>query len=443
MTTAPGTTELGLAEDSIIGAILLTGGRILDDLTLTPADFWSTRAATCYDLATTLHRAGKPADLVTITDAAKQDPATARAIDTAWLMECTDRTPTAASATYYADIVHTEALRRRMRTAAQKIHQLADETPNPNDAIDTARATLDAITTHTAASLETFGDIIDQTIDTLTDPPTNAPTPWTSLNRIIDGFQPGRLYIVGARPGVGKSVFALQAALQLCGHGPIAYSSLEMSARELTIRAFAYDCKIDIARLMRHNLGDNDWAKISDRRGVFDNMPLYIDDTAGRTITDIRTHVRNVTRRGELAGIVVDYLQLISGDRGTQDGRYEITTEVSRQLKLMAKEFRVPVIALSQLNRGSSQRVDKRPAITDLRESGAIEQDADVVILLHRSEVPEEAHEMQMIVAKNRHGPQGVAEFDFYGHYSEIREKSRYPVAGVGYGNPFADRQGG
>lgn len=427
--------ELTTAEDSVIGAILLTGGKALDELTLTHGDFWTTRAGAAYEVATRLRRQGKPADVVTVSTEAKADPATARLIEDSWLHHVAQTTPTAANVGYYAEIVQTEALRRRMREAAQKVHQLADH-PDPTIIVDSARAAVDQAAFAVPSKLIRFGELMDQTIDDLSKPPDFAPGPWASLNRIIDGFRPGCVYIVGARPGVGKTVFALQLALKMTQHGAVAFSSLEMSSHELVIRALAQDLRIDVSRLMRHNLTESDWGKVSERRAKFDQLPLHIDDVSARSISDIRNHVRDVARTGKMSAVVVDYLQLISAPRGTRMDRYEIVTDVSRELKLLAKEFRVPVIALSQLNRASAGRADGKPTITDLRESGAIEQDADVVILLHRDLAdPLTAHQMTMIVAKNRHGESHSVDVEFMGRYSQIREIYTGPMPGIG--NPF------
>jgi replicative DNA helicase len=265
------------------------------------------------------------------------------------------------------------------------------------------------------------------------------PTVWPSLNELIDGFRPGCVYVFGARPGIGKTVAALQAALGLCRYGAVAFSSLEMSATELQMRAISYDLKINITRLMRRQLSDSDWQKIANRRAAWSDTPIYIDDNSSRSIAQIKQHARNVSRKGKLVAVVVDYLQLISAPRGFKGSRYEVVSDVSRELKLMAKELNVPVIACAQLNREGASRADNRPTVTDLRDSGAIEQDADVVVLLHRDTAPEKAWEMSMLVAKNRHGPHGHADFHFFGQYSEIREKTWSPTGAI-QGNPGMDK---
>jgi replicative DNA helicase len=222
---------------------------------------------------------------------------------------------------------------------------------------------------------------------------------------------------------VGKSVIALQLAKALTAKGAVAFSSLEMSEADVQIRAVAADLRIDLARLMKRDLLATDWAKIRDRRAAWQNVPLYIDDNSGVTLTDIKRFARSVNRRQPLAGLVVDYLQLMAQPAGDKRPRHEFVADMSRQLKILAMEMHIPVIALSQLNRGSTQRQDNMPQISDLRESGAVEQDADVVILLHREIMGETSGDLSMLIAKQRNGPTGFAALDFWGHYSMALDK--------------------
>jgi replicative DNA helicase len=255
------------------------------------------------------------------------------------------------------------------------------------------------------------------------------PTPWDAVNRIIGGLRPGALYVVGARPSVGKSVIALNLAKGLTAHGSVAFSSLEMSNNDVQIRAVSADLHIDVGRLIERDLTPGDWAKIRDRRAAWDSVPLFVDDRSGVTITDIKRFARSVNRRQPLAGVVVDYLQLMSQPPGDKRPRQEFVADLSRQLKIMAMDMQVPVIALSQLNRASEQRQDKMPTIADLRESGAIEQDADVVMLLHREIMGANIGDLSVLVAKNRHGATGLADLDFWGMYSQALDKGITPAA--------------
>jgi replicative DNA helicase len=430
--------ELAMAEDSVIGAVLLTDGRILDDLDLTGLDFHSAQAGFVYDAALKLRRDGKSIDLVTLLAGAKSDD-TGRLVDPSWLHECATRTPSPSSAPFYAEIVQEHALRRRLRVAASEVMDLANEPGDPVGIVDAARAAVERAGNVKVSGVPAFGDLVDDTLDSLEKPPVFVPTVWASLNELIDGFRPGCVYVFGARPGIGKTVAALQAALGLSRFGAVAFSSLEMSATELQMRAISYDLHINITKLMRRKLDESDWQRIAQKRAAWGDTPIYIDDNSSRTIAQIKQHARNVSRKGKLVAVVVDYLQLISAPRGFKGSRYEVVSDVSRELKLMAKDLRVPVIACAQLNREGASRSDSRPTVTDLRDSGAIEQDADVVILLHRDTAPEKAWEMSMLVAKNRHGPHGHADFHFYGQFSEIREKPWSPTGAI-QGNPGMDK---
>jgi replicative DNA helicase len=418
-------TDPTQAEDAIVGAILLTSGAILDDTEINPGDFASTRAAAVVELAHTLRRTGRPVDPVTLADAADQTQK--RMLDTMWLHACLQATPSAASAEFYADIVGKEATRRRLRQAAASVADLADTTEDVDAAVDGARALIDGAARIDTSRVAAMGDSIDATLDALEGAQTAYPTPWPSLTRAIIGFEPGRLYTVGARPGVGKTVLGLQVALHLAtGGGNVVYASMEMRTHELHLRTLSLDQKIDITRLLRHQLQPSDWEKIARRRDWLGSVPLFVDDRPHLTMPMIRQHARSVARKGKLFGVVVDYLQLVSAPRGQErKSRYEVVSDTSRELKLLANELNVPVVALAQLNRGAEQRgPEQPPKVSDLRDSGAIEQDSDVVILMHRDmSSPEKAHELSMFVGKNRHGPTAVLNFDFYGHYSEIREK--------------------
>jgi replicative DNA helicase len=281
-----------------------------------------------------------------------------------------------------------------------------------------------------------FGRTIDDTLSNLETPPVHMKSPWPMLDGMINGFAPGRLYIMGARPGVGKSVAALQIALELTRHGAVAFSSLEMTNGELQTRAIAQSLRINVGRLMMGRANADDWQKIARKRAAWIDLPLFIDDRSAVTMAQVKQHARNVNRQRKLAAVVVDYLQLISAPRGARMSRYELVSEISRELKLMAKELNVPVIALSQLNR----ETDGLPKLKDLRESGSLEQDADVVLFLHR-EMQEASQDLTMIVAKNRHGVCGSVDLTFLGQFSAITQPAleQEPEPNPMLGNPAID----
>jgi replicative DNA helicase len=251
-------------------------------------------------------------------------------------------------------------------------------------------------------------------------------SPWPLLNEILAGFRPGALYIIGARPGIGKTIVGLQIAWHLSKQGPVSFHSLEMGKAELYNRIISMEAEVYIGNIEKGNLKDIDWDKIARVREKITSHQLAIHDKSGQTLMQIRALANSVKGNGKLTAIVVDYLGLI---QDTEKGRkrYEMITDISIGLKNLARDLDVPVIALAQLNRGPEQRRDARPDLADLRDSGGIEQDADAVILLHRESLDEDQFEWQkswmiMKVAKNRQGGLGEIGLKFEGHLSRVVE---------------------
>jgi len=263
-------------------------------------------------------------------------------------------------------------------------------------------------------------------MDELDKPKEYAKSPWPSLNELIVGFKPGALYIIGARPGIGKTVVGLQIAWELSKTGAVSFHSLEMSKAELFNRIISMEAEVFIGNINKGGLKDHDWDKIAKMKQRSANHRLAIHDKSGQTLHQIRAMATSVKNQGQLQAVVVDYLGLI---QDTMQGRkrYEMITDISIGLKNLARDLNVPVIALAQLNRGPEQRKDAEPDLADLRDSGGIEQDADVVILLHRRMREQDKYEWQksgmiMKVAKNRHGATGEAGLIFEGHLSRVVE---------------------
>lgn len=416
--------ELHDAELSLLGAALLTHGRDLDTLDFDPADFRHPSMEATWRAVEDLTAAGTPVDFATVWDTLQRSGAR---VDPAMLHRAVEVAPSGASAPHFARIVSEHAARRRLRAAAAQIAALADEPGDVPAILEDARSRLDAAThlTHTATPVEFVADTMAGTLSRLDEAQTFTPTPWESLNEIIGGWRPGALYTIGARPGVGKSVVGVQAGLDLARHGGVAMLSLEMSQDDVNRRILAQQARIPLERLTRpHALTGRDRDAITQwqARQASEPTTFAVHRAYQVSLTDVRRFARDVSRRRPLTGLVVDYLQLMSQAPTDKRARQEFVADMARGLKLLALEMNVPALMLSQLNRQSTAREDKRPALTDLRESGAIEQDSDVVILLHRDTMdPEKAADMEMIVAKNRHGRPGVADVTFAGHYSEIR----------------------
>ena len=413
--------DIELAEQSLLGAVLLSHGKILDDLDFNPADYRHPLFETIHRTCQTMKGAGKPIDVVTVMG---ELSSTGERYDPTLLHHVTEATPTWQNADYYAGIVSDAATGRRLTTAGGTIRQMVEAGGDMPEIVEASRKLVDGAASQTRQQpVEFIHEQLQATIDDLDGEIKAAPTQWPSLNELITGYMPGAVYVVGARPSVGKSVVAVSAAQDLLKHGSVAFISLEMSRADIHARLMANELDINYGRFVEHSLTEQDWQKVGSWMRNQQDRPLAILDQTAVTITDIKRFVRSVHRRKPLGGIIIDYLQLMSTPPGDKRPRHEFVADMSRQCKVLAMEFQVPVILLSQLNRGSTQREDKRPQISDLRESGAVEQDADVVILLHREVVGDRKYELGMAVAKNRRGNTGAKEFDFYGQYSRIQDK--------------------
>lgn len=411
--------DLDTAELSVIGSALLTNGRILDEIDFSPADYRHPAMEFVHRTIVDMKAEGTPIDQLTVMDRVLKS---GQKIDPLMLHKAAEVTPAPSSAEFYAGIVADAATMRRLGTAADKVKTMIGNGGDADEIVEAARREMDnAQKTARSSSVEFLADTLESTINYLDEKVASTPTSWDGLNEIITGLRPGAVYVVGARPSVGKSVVALQLAQALLKVGSVAFVSLEMSVNDLTARMISNELQIDMGRLVTHDLTPADWKRIGEWTQRRSHVPLAINANTGQSITDIKKFARNVHRRKPLAGVVVDYLQLMSPPPGDRRPRHEFVADMSRQLKVLAMDMQVPVIALSQLNRSSESREDKRPGLADLRESGAIEQDADVVILLHREIMGDKSNEIDFAVAKNRHGRTGVAHLQFAGHFSEVR----------------------
>lgn len=416
-------TTLTAMEQAIIGAVLDPSRKgILDDLNLSPDDFNDIRCEAVYHKAQRLSQAGEAFDPATMAAAVESDPDfDIKGVDFGWLYNCFTANTTLSLVLQYAETVRDESTRRRLRTVARRITQAADEGRPVDDLVDMARREVDAAGKVNTKGLVTLGDSMRDTLRAMNEPTRRVATPWPDVNDLIGGFRPGAMYVIGARPAVGKSVVALQSALSLAQEGYVSFSSLEMGRDEINHRIMAHDLHIDLQKVSDNTMSQEEWERVNDHLAVWDRSKLMVNDASAVTFANLRHHARSVARRGELSGIVVDYLQLMQGDKSfsKDTNRQAVVADLSRNLKMLARELQVPVIALSQLNRESTNSEDKMPRISQLRESGAVEQDADVVILLHRELDGPNKYDMQMLIAKNRQGRTGVVDMDFYGQFSK------------------------
>jgi replicative DNA helicase len=354
-----------------------------------------------------------------------------------YLAELVGTAPSPASLPHYASLIRDAATRRGLAHIGVKMQQLAalDGADSSNSIVEEMRTALDnlavdRIGTEIPVADEIIAMTLDE-IDALASGKTVAgiPTGFSEVDYALNGLRPGQMIIIAARPGVGKSSLMMDIVRHAAfkQKKSVLVFSLEMSKTEVMMRALSGEAYVDLHSLKTGDLDDHKWQQISKATAKMAGAKLGIDDNAAVTMTDIRAQARAFQRAHGLDMIAIDYLQLMNSDKRT-DSRQQEVSEISRGVKLLAKEFGVPVLALSQLNRGSEQRADKKPAISDLRESGSLEQDADVVILLHREEVYDKetprAGEADFIIAKQRSGPTGTIVLSWLGKYSRFDNRT-------------------
>ena len=423
-----------VAEQSVLGGMLLSKDAIADVVeSLRASDFYKPAHETIYEAILSLYGHGSPADAITVADELKKRGELTRVGGASYIHTLIASVPTAANAQYYAEIVKEHAIMRRLIEAGTKIAQLgyANET-EVDTLVDQAQAEIYAVTDGNAKEdYVSFSEALEETINEIDansnrpDGVYGVPTDFIEFDELTGGLHGGQMIVIAARPGVGKSTLALDIARSAAIHHQMTtvFFSLEMSRTELAMRILSSEGKISMGRLKKGDLDTEGWTNLATLQGRIDSAPLFIDDSPNMTLMEIRAKCRRLKQRNDLKLVVLDYLQLMSSGKKVESRQQEVS-EFSRSLKLLAKELDVPVIALSQLNRGSEQRTDKRPMVSDLRESGSIEQDADMVILLHREDMynpdSERVGEADMIIAKHRGGPTRTIPLAFSGKYSRF-----------------------
>lgn len=392
-------------EQALVGGVLGLPGSI-DRTTLTGADFANPQLGEIWDAARLLTDSGKVADFVTVAETVPHF----RQL----IISLNEYSGHAYGVEDYSALVAEQSLRRRLSAAGHGLASL-DPALSAGELVEQARALVDNAVGVSASKVRFVADVLPDLERKLSEKKMFVPTPWRDLSNAIGGFRPGAVYVVAARPGVGKTVVAAQIATHLSKHGLVSFSSLEMTETELVSRLVAERLDISVGHLNDAKLTDIEQQVFADQRDAVASLKIAIDDRSGISSGDIRQFVRTVSRHGKLAGVVVDYLQLLSSKSKME--RHNQVAEFSRQLKIIAGDFNVPVIALSQLNRNVEGRSEAIPRLSDLRESGAIEQDADVVLLLRREGIyPNE--ELIMDIAKNRHGETGEVRLIWDGRHS-------------------------
>ena len=422
------------AEQSVLGAMLLSKDAIADVVeVLREADFYRPAHSAIFGTILDLYGRGEPADAVTVAADLTRAGDIGRIGGAPYLHTLVSMVSTAANANYYGRIVREQAILRRLVEAGTRIVQMGyTGTGEVDDMVDRAQAEVYDVTDRRTS--EDYAPLKDLMGDTLIEIEAIAnrggemigvPTGFSDLDDITNGLHPGQLIIVAARPAIGKSTLGLDIARAASIKNGLAsvIFSLEMSRNEIVMRLLSAEAQVPMHHMRSGTMSDADWNKLAGRMGVVSEAPMFIDDSPNLTLMEIRAKCRRLKQRHDLRLVIVDYLQLMTSGKRVESRQQEVS-EFSRSLKLLAKELAVPVIAISQLNRGPEQRVDKKPMLSDLRESGSLEQDADMVILLHREDAYEpespRAGEADFIIAKHRNGPTGKVTVAFQGHYSRF-----------------------
>ncbi len=420
------------AEKSLLGAILLSDSGFPDILEkVSAADFYDPAHTKIYQAMTTLYTNHRPIDLLTLTSELRAEKALKEVGGAAYLSELTNFVPTAAHASAYADIISACAIRRRLIDTGSKIVEKAyEESESIEDLLGDAEKELYKVSDNTIKSdYSALEDLLVDAYDRIEDLHKNRgalrglKTGFKDLDNKTAGLQKGDLIIIGARPAMGKTTFAQNIAYNVAtiNKRGVLFFSMEMAANEIVDRMISDVSGINNWNIRTGNISDDDFAKIGDALGEMGETPVYIDDSSTMTVLELRNKARRAKHDHDIGLIVVDYLQLIQGSDRYAGNRVQEVTEISRGLKQLARELEVPVIALAQLSRNVTGRDDPRPVLSDLRESGSIEQDADLVMMLHRVDyyhMNEEGYEptniTELLIQKHRHGSVGKIELYFH-----------------------------
>ncbi|OEU61614.1 MAG: replicative DNA helicase [Desulfobacterales bacterium S5133MH16] len=424
------------AEESILSAILVDNNTLLEILEiLSPEDFYRSAHQKIFSAISELFSRNEPVDLVTLTNILREHDRLEEVGGAAYLANLVDTVPLAVNAQYYAKIVYDKACLRRLIEKTNSIAKRCfEDRGDVDNVIDFAESSIFEISENKIRpAFYPIGKIIESNIDVLEERQgnralvTGVATGFTKLDELTAGLQKSDLVILAGRPGMGKTALALNITKNAAvdANIPVAIFSLEMSKEQLSFRMLSSEARIDSSRLRRGFISQDDWIKITDSAGVLSQAPIFIDDSPNITALEIRAKSRRLKMEKDIGLIIIDYLQLMKSRASAERRDLEIS-EISRSLKALAKELDLPVVALSQLNRKLEERSDKRPQLADLRESGALEQDADVVAFLYRDELYNKDEnnpnkgKAELIVSKQRNGPTGFCILTFLDTYTRF-----------------------
>jgi replicative DNA helicase len=432
------------AEQCVLGSILLQQGALVKILELVaPADFYREAHRIIFAAMVALFEKNEPQDIITVTNILKDKNQLDEIGGPAYLSNLTDIVPVAANITYYAQIIRSKAILRRLIQTSTEIAARCYEQQDDIDAlVDDAEQTIFEISrTKSSQDFQSLSKIIPDTfkkVEKLAEKKeliTGVPTGYDDIDKMTAGMQSSDLIVLAGRPSMGKTALAMNIVQNaaIVNQIPVAVFSLEMSKEQLGMRMLCSVSRVDSQDLRTGFIKDPDWPKLARATGILSEAPIFIDDSPAISVLEMRAKSRRLKIEHDIGLVVVDYLQLMRGRIGAERREQEIS-EISRSLKAMAKELDLPVIALSQLNRSLESRPNKRPQLSDLRESGAIEQDADVICFLYRDEIYNKSEDnpkrgiAEVIIGKQRNGPTGTIELTFIDKFTTFENYSRIDV---------------
>jgi len=424
------------AEQAVIGAMLMDRDAILTSSEIISGeDFYQTAYGVVFEAVVEIYNEGKPVDLITLQERLKEKDVPAEISSLEFVRDLVTAVPTSANVKYYAEIVAEKAMLRRLIKLNDEISNMCYLGKEPMEAVleITEKKVFELVQKRNTGDFVPIKDVVLNTLEKIemasktSGSVTGIPTGFLDLDYKMSGLQPSDLILVAARPSMGKTAFVLNIAQHVAfkAKKAVAIFSLEMSKEQLVNRLFSLEAQVDSQSLRTGNLKDEDWEKLIESAGIIGRSKLIIDDTPGISISELRSKCRKFKLEHGLDLIIIDYLQLMTGRvGGRSESRQQEISEISRALKGLARELNVPVIALSQLSRAVEQRPDHRPMLSDLRESGAIEQDADVVMFIYRDEYYNKDTEMknvaEIIIAKQRNGSIGTINLTWLPNYTKF-----------------------
>lgn len=428
------------AEQSVIGSMIMDKDAIVAaGEVITGDDFYQRQYGLLFDAILELNNEGKPVDFITLPDKLEEKEVPPELADMDAIREMVAAVPTSTNVRHYAEIVYEKALLRRLIRVTEGIANECYQARGTLEDIlaDTEKQVFDLLQKRNAGEFEGIKSIVMRSLESIEAAAKNhgsvtgIATGFYDLDYKTAGFQPADLLLIAARPSMGKTAFALNIAehVVLKGKIPTAIFSLEMSRDQLVKRILAMNSKVDSQLLRTGQLGDDDWVKLVESARLVGSSNLIIDDTPGISVTELRSKCRKYKLEYGLGLVIIDYLQLMTSGKRSVESRQQEVSDISRSLKALAREINAPVVALSQLSRAVEQRPDKRPMLSDLRESGAIEQDADVVMFIYRDEYynkdTEDAGVSEIIIGKQRNGPTGTVKLAYLSQYTKFANLDR------------------